>query len=308
MVHADAERLTVPVLLVVLGAGVVHASWNAITKSVDERVALLGWLGGVWALCGGLALTVVGLPPRVVLPYAAVSTLLHVGYDFALVNAYRLGSFNQMYPVARGVAPLMVLAGATVLAGERSSPAGLAGVVVLSVGLMSLALSGGRQVRADLPALGAALLTGLAIASYSLVDGLGVRHATDALAYVGLLFAMEGPALVVVAGLARRHARGRAARRAEPARAGEDRAAGAARARPRGLAGQGLLAGVLSVVAYGAVVWAQQRAPLGEVSALRETGVISAAAIGALFLREPFGPRRIAAAVLVAAGVVLIGV
>lgn len=303
--HADPERLTLVVLLVVLGAGVVHATWNAITKSVEDRVALLGWLGGTWALCGGFVLAVVGLPPAVVLPYAVASTALHVGYDFALVNAYRLGSFNQMYPVARGSAPLLVLAGATVFAGERSSPLGLTGVVVLSCGLMSLALSGGREARAELPALGAALLTGLSIAAYSLVDGLGVRHASDALSYVGLLFLMEGPTLVVVAGLARRHANGLGTRRVGTPRSGGD---ARKQARLPALAGPGLVAGVLSVVAYGAVVWAQQRAPLGEVAALRETGVISAAAIGALFLRERFGARRVAAAVLVAAGVVLIGV
>jgi drug/metabolite transporter (DMT)-like permease len=157
-------------------------------------------------------------------------------------------------------------------------------VVPLAFGLMSLALSAGTLTRSELPAIALAALTGLAIASYTVVDGLGVRAAQDPFAYAGLMFALQGPVFPLVA-LFRRPA---------------------ARWRDRTVLGRGLLAGALSVLAYGIVLWAQARAPLAEVAAIRETSVIFAALIGMIFLKERFGVRRVAAAVVIAAGIVLI--
>ena len=269
-----------------LGAGVLHAGWNAVTKAVEDRVGLLFFFGVALGLAGAVGVVLIGLPPGVAIAFAAVSALVHVGYDLALMRAYRLGAFNQMYPVARGTAPLVVAAGAAVIAHEHLSAPELAGVVVLAAGLLSLALSSGRIERAELPALGAAVLTGFAIASYSLLDGLGARHAHDAFSYMALLCLVEGPLLAATV-LAVRRPR---------------------RLASRELALRGLLAGGCSVLAYGAVVWAQTRAPLAVVSALRETGVISAAVIGAVVFREGFGYRRVASAAVVALGIVLIGI
>jgi drug/metabolite transporter (DMT)-like permease len=151
---------------------------------------------------------------------------------------------------------------------------------------MSLAFSAGHLTRGDLPAIGAALATGLAIASYTLVDGLGVRRSHDPYAYAALLFLLQGPVFPIVFLVRRRPVPWRDVSHV----------------------GRGLLAGFISVVAYSLVLWAQTRAPLAEVAALRETSVIAAAIIGAVFLRERFGARRLAAALLVAAGIVLIAV
>ncbi len=280
------RQLALTVLLVVLGAGVVHAVWNAITKGVEDRLVVLAWIGLMSSVLGAAGLVVTGTPPTTALWFVLGSTVIHVVYNYALMNAYRLGAFNQMYPVARGTSPLVVAIGAALFANEHPSGIALAGVVVLGAGLMSLALSGGRVDRSELPALGTALVTGLAIAAYSLVDGLGVRHTHDPYSYTALLFLAQGPIFVLV-GLARR-------RPAEWV--------------ANGIAWRGLLAGSLSVVAYGAVIWAQLRAPLAEVSALRETGVISAAVIGALLFKEGFGMRRVASAAIVACGIILIAV
>ena len=280
-----APQLSPGVLLVVLGAGVLHAVWNAITKSVEDRLVVFAWIGIALAVTGGITLVFTGLPARAALVFLLASAVVHVVYDLALMNAYRLGSFNQMYPIARGTSPLLVTAGAALFAHESLGARELAGVLVLAGGLASLALTAGRLERSELPAVVAALFTGVAIAAYSLLDGLGVRRSGDAFAYVAVLFVLEGPVLVVAA----------AARR--PA---------AAWTRGR-IAVRGLLAGLLSSGAYGAVVWAQSRAPLAEVAAVRETGVISAAIIGAVFFREGFGCRRIVSAVVVAVGILLIG-
>lgn len=272
------------VIGMVIGAGVLNALWNAIAKYVDDRLIAFALMGVVATFGGGLTLLLTGFPPGSAIAFAVASAVLHIGYDLALMNSYRLGAFNQTYPIARGTAPLVVAVGAYFLADEHLPGLALSGVVILAAGLMSLAVSSGRLARSDLPAVGAAVLTGLVIASYTLVDGLGVRRSHDAYAYAALLFFMEGPVLPVVAALRR--------------------PASVWKSVPN--LGLGLLAGTLTVVAYAIVLWAQTQAPLAEVAALRETGVISAALIGTLLLKERFGVRRVAAAALVATGIVLI--
>jgi drug/metabolite transporter (DMT)-like permease len=160
----------------------------------------------------------------------------------------------------------------------------LAGVAILAFGLMSLAVSAGRLTRSDLPAIGVAVLTGLTIASYTIVDGLGVRAAHDSYSYAGLMFLLQGPVFPLIAAVRRP----------------------ASRWRNTAAVSRGLLAGALSVVAYGTVLWAQSQAPLAEVAAIRETSVIFAALIGIAFLKQRFGTRRVAAAVVIATGIVLI--
>jgi drug/metabolite transporter (DMT)-like permease len=178
----------------------------------------------------------------------------------------------------------VVAAGAYLFVGERLGAVPLTGVAVLAFGLMGLALSAGRLARPDLPAVGVAVLTGLTIAAYTIVDGLGVRAAHDPYAYTGLMFLLQGPVFLLIAVIRR------------PARQWPDRS----------MVSRGLLAGTLLVVAYGTVLWAQSRAPLAEVAAIRETSVIFAALIAMMFLKEQFGIRRVAAAAVIAAGIVLI--
>ena len=279
-------HLTPLVVVIVIGAGALHATWNAIAKQVDDRLMAFAWIGVASTVGGGLGLVVTGLPYRAAIGFAITSAIIHVGYDLALMNSYRLGAFSQTYPIARGTSPLVVAVGAYFLANEHLSAAALLGVVTLAVGLISLAFSAGRLCRQDLPAVGAAILTGLTIAAYTIVDGLGVRRAHDPWAYVALLFLLQGPALTVTAAVRR------------PASAW----------RVTSTMSRGLLAGILCVLAYGIVLWAQTQAPLAEVAAIRETSVVFAALIGVAALGEAFGRRRVAAAVVIATGIVLISI
>jgi drug/metabolite transporter (DMT)-like permease len=278
------SSLTASIVVIVIGAGALHAAWNAILKHVGDRLMAFAAMGVLSMVAAGATLAITGLPYRTAIPFAVASAALHIVYDLALMNSYRLGAFNQTYPIARGTSPLLVAVGAYFLADEHLPGVALAGVVVLAVGLMSLAFSSGRLSRADFPAVGAAVLTGIAIASYTLVDGLGVRRAHDPYAYAALLFLLQGPVFPAIV-LFRRPL---SSWRSVP------------------IMGRGLVAGALSLVAYTVVLWAQTRAPLAEVAALRETSVIWAAVIGAVLLKERFGVRRAMAAVLVAAGIVLI--
>jgi len=281
----SVAQLTPAITCIVIGAGALHACWNAIAKQAQDRLMTFAWIGTAATVSGSLVLTVTGPPTTAAALFATVSAVIHVGYDLALMNSYRLGSFNLTYPVARGTSPLLVAAGAYLVAGERLSVLSLAGIAALAVGLVSLALPTGRPTVRDAPATGAAVLTGLTIATYTLVDGLGVRRAGDPWSYTALLFLLQGPPLMAVAAIRR------------PRRVWLD---GAVRMR-------GLLAGGLSVAAYGIVLWSQTRAPLAEVAAIRETSVVFAALIGATVFGEAFGGRRLAAAAMIATGIVLIG-
>jgi drug/metabolite transporter (DMT)-like permease len=277
-------HLTPAIAALVIGAGVLHAVWNAIAKQVSDRIMAFAVMGACQTLGAGLVLALAGLPGRAAVGFAVTSAAIHVGYNLALMNSYRIGAFNQVYPIARGTSPLLVAAGAYLFAGERLGPVPLAGVIILAVGLMSLALSAGHLARSDLPAVGAAAVTGLTIASYTLVDGLGVRASHNPYGYAGLLFLLQGPVFPLIAVIRRPLSQWR----------------------DRSLVTRGLVAGVLSLLAYGIVLWAQSRSPLAEVAAVRETSVIFAALIGMVFLKERFGPRRVAAAVMIATGIVLI--
>jgi len=201
------------------------------------------------------------------------------------MRCYQRADFGQVYPLARGASPWLVAIAAAALAHEALTPIRLLGVAVVSVGLASLVFAGGKPTRAQLPVIAAALLTGVAIASYTTLDGLGVRRAVSVAGYTGWLFLAQGSVLPLIA-------------------LGGRRAKLWSQLRPH-LAG-GLIGGVLALAAYALVLWAQTRGALAPIAALRETSVIIGAVIGAVIFHERFGRWRIVATLLVAGGVVLI--
>jgi drug/metabolite transporter (DMT)-like permease len=271
----------------VLGSAVLHATWNALAKAVDDHLV------GFVALNVGAGITClfvvpfVDAPARTAWPYLAASVVIHVGYQALLLQSYRVGDLNQVYPIARGTAPLLVAVLAVPLADERLGAVQFTGVALIAGGLISLAHLRGWLAAGRPPVIALAFATGLLITGYSLVDGLGVRRAGSTVGYAAWLVLIESASIPIYAFVAQR-----------------DRVARAWSSTWR-LAGLG---GVMSVTAYGIVLWAQARGALGAVTALRETGVIVAAVIGTIVFHEAFGRRRLVAAVLVAAGVVLLNV
>lgn len=274
---AASRLVSVAVVVAVLGAGALHALWNAIAKSLPDQFASFALLN-VGSSVLSLALwPLVGLPRSAAWGYLAASVLCHLGYELFLMASYRHGDFSQSYPVARGSAPVFVSLGGLAFASEHLGLRGAAGVGAVVVGIVSLAAYRGPS-GATRGHLLWALATGGAIATYSVVDGLGVRASHDTLRYAVTLFAIQST-LWVVGALARGGVSWWPARRT---------------------ASIGLAAGVASIVGYAVVLWAQGRAPLGEVSALRETGVLWAAVIGAVAFRErPLRQVALPAAVVV---------
>jgi len=272
------------VVPVVLLAALLHATWNAMAHAVPDRLIAFALIGTAYLIAGGAMAAATPLPAAGSWVYLIASVLLHVLYNLLLMRSFMLGDFGQVYPLARGTAVAVVAVLATVAVGEAMPPARLVGVILVCVGLAALVAPLGRTAHAELPAVVAALGTGVMIAGYTTVDGVGVRGSGRVLGYTGWLFLLQGAALPILA-----YAR---------------RGRGLARqARPYLLAG--LAGGVLSLTAYGLVLWAQTRAPLAPVAALRETSSLMGAIIGAVVFRESFGRRRILAAVVVTAGVVL---
>ncbi|MFE9866649.1 EamA family transporter [Streptomyces sp. NPDC005506] len=276
--------MTPLVAIAVLAAAITHASWNAIAHAIKDQLLSFTLISGGGALLGAVTACFVPLPAAEAWPYLVVSAVLHVAYMALLMRSFTLGDFGQMYPIARGTAPLVVTVLAAVFVGERPDGWATAGVAVACAGLVGVALWGirGSQARPHWPAITAALATGLAIAGYTTVDGVGVRASGTSLGYITWLMILEGLAVPAYT-LCRR--RGQLAAQLKP------------------FAARGLLGAALSVVAYGLVLWAQTKAPLAPIAALRESSIIVGAAIGSVFFKERFGAPRIAAAGLMVIGI-----
>jgi phosphonate utilization associated putative membrane protein len=278
--------LTWPIVLVVLCAAMLHASWNAMIKSGGDKAAdtaLMTIAGAVVALP---ALIWMGLPHWAAWPYVLASLVIHVGYYIALAGAYRHGELGLTYPIMRGFAPLLVALGSGVFIGEAPTAASWLGIVgiALGVGLVGLAHPGEalHHRRALLFAFSNAVL----IAMYTTVDGLGVRVNGGAARYVLLLFVLDAFLYPVLVWL----------RRSPAAR--DELMAYARKRWPLATLGGGA-----SIGAYGIALWAMTRAPVASVAALRETSVLFAAVLGTVLLKERFGLQRALGTGVIAAGV-----
>jgi len=273
----------VVVILVVLGAAVLHATWNAMAHGAPDRVAGLALFELAAGVIGLVAILLTGLPPAGTWGYIVASALLHLAYLGGLLASYQLGQFSQMYPLARGTSPWVVAVVSIVVLHQHLAVIELAGVLLISAGLIGLVFIG-RPGRRQLPALLAAFGTGLMIASYTVVDGVAV-HKMPVATYMGWVFMLQGFAVPLAVVLWR---------------------GPQAFNLPKPAIFSGLFGGVVSMAAYGLVLWAQTRGTLAAIAALRETSIIFGALIGTLFFNERFGPKRAAAAAVVVTGIVLI--
>lgn len=275
--------MTPVVTAAVLLAAVTHACWNAIAHRITDK--LVGFT--LIAACGGMLIGLVmvpfvAFPASGAWPYLLASAVIHVAYYVLLMRSFRLGDFGQAYPIARGTAPLIVTVLAAVFAHEVPDGWAASGVALSCAGLTGVALWGLRGRRPHWAAIGAALATGVSIAAYTVVDGLGVRASGSSLGYIAWLMAVEG---VVIPAFAIHRWRGDTVAVLKP------------------VAAVGFLGAALSVAAYGLVLWAQTRAELAPIAALRESSIIVGAAIGAVFFKERFGAPRIAAVGLLVVGI-----
>lgn len=275
--------MSIEIAAVVLLAAAFHATWNALIKIRGDRVVVMMVVtlaGSVFSL---LVAPFVEAPAPESWGFLVATILLHTAYHFFLPIAYDHGDLGQVYPIARGSAPLLVATGALVFAGESLTPFALLGTLCLACGVMALAFERESGVwRTPKPVI-YALLTGLLIASYTVVDGMGARQAGSAIGFAVWLTIGDGILTFLIVYIWKgRHALAVARRNV----------------------GAGVLGGVLQVGGYWIIVWALAVAPMAMVSGLRETSVLFVALISTFILKEGFGVWRFVSASLIALGLV----
>jgi drug/metabolite transporter (DMT)-like permease len=276
------------VFLAVLFAAACHAGWNALIKVGLDPLSTTTLISVGSGLVALVLFPFVGLPASGAWPWLVASVAIHLIYFASLIESYRTGDLGQVYPIARGSAPLMTAAATTVIVGERLSLVGWTGILALVAGVLLLSARGGRDLAVvDRRAIGFALFTAITVCGYSVVDGIGARASANPNAYSVCLFI--GIALVMVP-----YALYRDGRDVMPAMHLYWR---------RGLAG-----GALQFLSYGIAIWAMTIVPIAVVAALRETSVLFGAAIAVVLLKEPLRAVRIVAALMIVCGLILIRV
>jgi drug/metabolite transporter (DMT)-like permease len=273
------------VFAAVMAAAAAHAGWNAVVKGGLEPFSTTILIAVAGGLVGLVLMPVLGLPAAAAWPWVMASVIIHLFYFIGLIGAYRAGDMGQVYPLARGAAPLMTATISTTWLAEPLSLTGWCGLVLLVGGVVLLSVRGGGDLaRLDRRAVGWALFTAVTICAYSIVDGVGARTAGNPNAYSAALFAGIGLVMAIYALVMQG---------------------------PASLAAmlpfwrRGAIGGTLQAISYSVAIWAMTVAPIAIVAALRETSVLFGALLAVVLLKEPLRRARIGAALMIVAGLVL---
>ena len=273
------------VFLAVLAAAIMHASWNVLVKMRLDRFLSLCLIQTLMGVMGLVMLAIFPWPSAASVPYAITSGLLHLGYFLFLSRSYRTGDLSQVYPIARGAAPLLTLAATWALMHEDVTLLSAAGVAVLVLGIWVVSLVGQRSVRLDGLTLFFALGTSVFVAAYTIVDGMGGRVSGQPSGYAGLVFLFDALFLSIAALVMRGPG---ILREVAP------------------YWKTGIVGALLSVGAYWVAIWAMTQAPIASVAALRETSILVVMLLSMHVLKETVTLPRLGGAVLIVAGAALI--
>lgn len=273
-------------ITLVLISAIMHATWNAVVRAGSSRFMTLAMVDGTALLICLVALPLVNVPSLQVWGYVLVSVVLNTAYRLFLIKAYETGDFGQVYPVMRGVPPVLVALFSYFLLNEHLSIHAMAGVLLICAGIISLTFVRKMTARMFKPIL-MAVFAGAFIASYTVVDAKGVRASEKVLQYIIYLTVFQSIPIPALAFFKQRSSLAQAIR-------GQWRV--------------GLMGGVFYLTSYGLVLFALSLDAVAKVSALRETSVIIGAIIAALFFHERFGWRRMLSALVIVCGIILIKV
>ena len=271
------------VFAAVIGAALLHASWNAIIKTGLNKQTSMFLMSIGQTICALPIVLLFPFPEPRIWVWIIGSGVIHAAYQMFLAYAYEQGDLSRVYPISRGSAPMMLLVVSLLFLNEPLAPISLLGVLVLGLGiaLMARGVFASGESRRLLPfAFGAAIAT----MSYTLVDGLGARAWGEPVAYVAWLMIVSGPLFALIIGSLRGF--------------------GILRARPKDW-GIGMVAGGASIASYAVAVWAMTLAPIALVAALRETSILFAVLIGWLVFGDKMDRTKVAAALLIVTGVAL---
>jgi drug/metabolite transporter (DMT)-like permease len=279
------NRLSSVVFITVITAALVHASWNSLVKASTDKTLAMGAI-----VIGHVPIAVIILPFATIpdsksIPYWVTGIVLHFGYQLFLLKSYEHGDLTKVYPIARGTAPLLVGLFSLIVLGVELSNAKILSIIIIGVAVISLAFGQKSDGQTRRSASTFALITGLFIASYSLIDGLGARVAGTSLGFFCLLAIGNG--FLMVAYLARK-------------------APKTLKNLPHYGLSHLLIGGTGSFTAYALVIWAFTKAPIALVTALRETSIVFAFFMGVFFLKEPPSLIKLIASTAILMGVALL--
>jgi drug/metabolite transporter (DMT)-like permease len=270
------------VTLAVLSAALFHAIWNSLIKGGKDTLLDSMLISAVWVVIALTAFRFVPFPARESWPIIALSVVIHVGYFFLLAHSYRTGELSRVYPIVRGLPPLIVTLVSALWLHEPMHPYGWLGVATICAGI--LALEAGNKTPSP-HALFLSFGTALMIAIYTLLDGIGARMSGNSTSF--LLWLTFFQSIIFNALVLRFRSRSECITHAKTHWK------------------RGIIGGILSLGGYGIVLWAITKAPIPYVSALRETSVLFASVIAVVFLSEPLRISRLISAVLILGGILL---
>ena len=274
--------MTITVFCILLFAALLHASWNAIVKAGTDKLYSAISVSGSAAFIALVLLPFSPQPSAASWPFLGVSCALQVVYTVLVAKTYQVSDMSQTYPLMRGTAPLLVALISVLVLGDSLSWLAWSGITVICLSILAMAMNGRMTSRKG---VWLALLNACFIAGYTLVDGTGVRLSDTALGYTLWTFFMNGFCLLLWAMIARRREASRYLRTHWK---------------------KGLLGGIGTMGSYGLALWAMTQAPLAVVAALRETSILFGALIAFVLLKEKVAGLRIAAAVGIAGGAILL--
>lgn len=272
--------MSLSIFCLVLFAALMHAGWNAIIKGAADKLMTAVLVSGFAALIAAIALPFLPVPAAASWPFLVVSPLLQALYFALVARCYHVSDMSQAYPLMRGAAPLLVAGAGALWMGEHLRLIAWAGIGVVCLGVLAMALGSGRLHHVALPLSNAAVIAG-----YTLLDAAGARRAGSALSYTLWLFLLTALPLLAWALLSQR-----------------------ARfiAQLQQNATRGLGGGIGTLLSYSLALWAMTQAPVALVAALRESAILFGLAISALVLKEQPPRRRLVAAGIIALGVVVL--
>lgn len=273
------------VFAAVLLAAFLHAAWNVLVRMQADRLVSLATLQGFMGILGVALLIAFGMPKAESYGFALASGLLHTGYNLFLVRAYRAADLSQVYPIARGAAPLLTMLASLLFLADGVHGGVVTAILLLVSGLVMAGWQKDRSSHPDPQAVLYALGTACFIAVYSITDGLGARASGQAFGYAGLLFVLDAIFLAAAGSLMRGMS-------FVPSLLPQWK--------------QGIAGGIASGMAYAIVIWAMTKAPIASVAALRETSIVFVLLMSARMLQESLTSVRMAGALLIMAGAILL--
>ena len=276
--------MTLTVTIILLSAGLIHAIWNALLKVNKDIITMMGVLYGTMGVIA-LILVFFTSPLSIdALPYLLLTSIVHLAYKFGIIKMYQHGDLSLVYPIARGTAPVVVMILALLFANEIPTYIQITGIIIICAGLLGFL---GNKTYGSRRAIVYAVLTGIIIASYTFLDGMGVRVANNIFSFAAWVIIFDGFGTFLMVILIRQ-------KRFLPAAIPMLKTA--------------IPAGAMAGFAYVAVMWALSQGDMASVSAIREVSVVFAAIIGTVFLNEAMGKRRIIASLIVLSGIIILNI